>query len=233
MVAPESPENEGRPGTAIPLSHNTYCTGLYSTVFRGNLFLHQRSEDVSNVYAISLGFHTFGEYKGTGVHVRNVVIENNIAHGLKSNGSALVLSDLGTLRNVLIRGNHFQMPGMDTRLVKLEGKDHSGLKFSGNTYYSDAAKDGWFSLDGKPMDIGQWRKASGEPNAQAKQIHYPDDTRNIQNYMKHLGLEPTREAFYAEIRKQCKAYWRPEFTAPVINDWMRAGFGMERTEKKP
>ena len=25
------------------------------------------------------------------------------------------------------------------------------------------------------------------------------------------------------IRRQCKAHWRAEFTAPVINDWIRAG----------
>ena len=44
--------------------------------------------------------------------------------------------------------------------------------------------------------------------------------------------EITHEAFYAEIRKQCKTNWRRDFTAPVINDWMRKGFGMKEETLK-
>lgn len=318
-----SPENKGRPGQAIPLSHNTYCTGMYSTVFRGNmfvraasmgnkftanqgagssvnllmddnlyvdgeigigiggnapgplrwvncrvinnvmldvglsrptyrnlgwyldaldwdggriagnLFLHQRSEDVSNVYAIHLGSHTAkGSYKEAGVHVRNVLIEKNIAHGLRTRGSTLVLSELEKMRDVLIRENHFQMPGLETRLVSVSGEGGEGIVFAGNTYWSDAEAGEWFRVNRQPMGFTDWVQLTHEQGAKAEQVEYPDDTRNIQNYMKHLGLEPTHEAFIVEIRKQCKANWRTEFTAAVVNDWIREGFGAEKVESK-
>lgn len=61
-------------------------------------------------------------------------------------------------------------------------------------------------------------------------MDFPDPERGIEAYMKHLGYEPTLEAFYRECRKQSRRNWRPEFTAPVVNDWIREGFGMERVE---
>jgi len=35
------------------------------------------------------------------------------------------------------------------------------------------------------------------------------------------------DAFLAEVHKQSKANWREEFTAAAVNDYLRAGFGMQ------
>ena len=48
--------------------------------------------------------------------------------------------------------------------------------------------------------------------------------------MASLGHKPTFDAFLAEVRKQSKARWRPEFTAGAINAWFRQGFGMAKLD---
>jgi len=60
------PENKGRRGLAIPLSHNTYCTGMNSTIFRGNTFL--RAASIGNKWTANQG-------PGS---ARNIVIDDNL-----------------------------------------------------------------------------------------------------------------------------------------------------------
>lgn len=204
----------------------------------GNLLLHQCSQKQTGTYAIMIASieakHT-GKHAGPAGHIRNVTVRDNVIHGLFSGGAVLNVANAegGRIENIRIADNQIQMPGLETRLVAMMGKGLSEVRLSGNTYYSDADKDACFRVNKAEMDFKQWKERAGEPDAQVDRIEYPDDTRSIQSYMKHLGLDPTHEAFYAEIRKQCRANWRPEFTAPVINDWMRAGFGMKPVEQEP
>lgn len=60
------PENEGKPGRANPLSHNTYCTGMFSTIFRNNTFL--RAASIGNKFTANYG-------PGS---VRDLVVDNNL-----------------------------------------------------------------------------------------------------------------------------------------------------------
>ena len=59
-------ENKGKRGLAIPLSHNTYCTGMRSAIFRGNTFL--RAASIGNKWTANQG-------PGS---ARNIVIDNNL-----------------------------------------------------------------------------------------------------------------------------------------------------------
>ena len=55
---------------------------------------------------------------------------------------------------------------------------------------------------------------------------FPDPKRNLESYLTSIGETATFEAFLKEARKQSKANWRPEYTAAVINDYIREGFGV-------
>jgi hypothetical protein len=310
------PETEGKPGRAIPLSHNTYCTGMYNTVFRGNiftraasignkfsanygpgssrnvivennlyvdgeialsmggnnpgplrwldcrfernvildlglsrptgrnlawhigaldwnggriagnLFIHQRSEQLRNTHAVHLGAGGPNRrYPDAPVgRMRNLAVENNVIHGLYSTHAVFIITRPDRLENVTIRNNHLQQGLFKTPLMQVEGDELKGLTFQGNVYDSAADPAAWFAIGKEKMDFDVWVKAAGETGAAARKIDYADPARNIQAYMKHIGLTPTREAFIAEIRKQCRRRWRKDLTAPVINDWFRAGF---------
>lgn len=71
-------------------------------------------------------------------------------------------------------------------------------------------------------------KKSGETGARFAKTSFLDASRSIERYMQYLGSAPTHAAFISAVRKQSKANWRPELTAPVINDWLRAGFGAKK-----
>ncbi len=60
------PENRGKPGLANMLSHDTYCTQMYSTIFRNNLFL--RAASIGNKFTANYG-------PGS---VKDVVLDNNL-----------------------------------------------------------------------------------------------------------------------------------------------------------
>jgi hypothetical protein len=49
----------------------------------------------------------------------------------------------------------------------------------------------------------------------------------MRTWLSTLTIFVTANSF-AAVRKQSKTNWRPELTAPVINDWLRAGFGAKK-----
>jgi hypothetical protein len=44
--------------------------------------------------------------------------------------------------------------------------------------------------------------------------------------MRALGRSGSVAEFMQEARQQSRNNWRPEFTAVVVNDWVRQGFGV-------
>lgn len=311
------PKNQGKPGRAIPLSHNTYCTGMNSTVFRGNtflraasignkwtanqgvgsarnividnnlyvdgeigismggnqpgplrwknmritnnvmldmgrsrptgrtlgwyvdatdwdggliannLFLHQHSPEVRNVYAISVGsIDAKGTYQGKGVHCRNVTIRDNIIHGLESGGQMIRVAGGELLENVVFSGNQVQLPGLEQPLVLIDKL--GGVKFEDNTYFSDGEPGELFTVgrraDREELGFDGWVKKSGETGARFEKTPFADPDRSIETYIQSLGLAPSIDTLIREVRKQRKGHWRKEFTAGVINEWIRAGF---------
>lgn len=310
------PENRGKPGLASMLSHDTYCTQMYCTIFRnnlflrassiankftanygtgsvkdivldnnlyvegeigvsmggntaaplrwvncrvinnvlldigrgqptgrilgwgvdafdfdggeiaGNLFLHQQSDAVRNVYGLSIGCEQ--DCEGEGDHMRNVSIRGNVFHGLKNARMALKIRGADRMQGVAIANNLFQFDGIPSSLVRVDGPLSDGLTFSGNMYDSAAEPGRWFSVAGKELDFEKWVEQSGEKSAKRQKIDFPDSSRGIETYMRTLGKPPTLDAFISEVRKQSKASWRKEYTAPVINDWIRDGFGSKK-----
>ncbi len=309
------PENKGKPGRANPLSHNTYCTGMYSTIFRNNvflraasignkftanqgpgsvrnlvvrnnlyvdgeigismggnrsgplrwadcrvtdnvmldlgrsrptgrrlawyigatdwdggriarnLFLHQPRGEIRNVRGLML---RAGRESGSRqVHVRNVSVHHNLFHGLRNCGGAIIIGGHRRFRGVIIAENLLQFPGLTSRLVTADGSG-GGVTFRGNTYWSGAEPDRWFRVGDESLSFDEWVRRSGERAARRRKVEFADPDRSIETYMNWLGGEPTIAAFIAVARRQSRRTWRPEFTAPAVNRWIRAGFGPNR-----
>jgi len=192
----------------------------------GNLFLRQRSDVVTNVFGLSVGCGARQEAGQT--HARNVLVRDNVFHGLNNADAALIIQDSDYMKNLTFADNMFQFADVPSKLVKTDALSPE-LKFRNNIYDSAAAPETWFMVGEKPLSFEQWVKESGEQGARKEKIKFPDPERGIETYMKSLGKEPTFGAFIAEVRKQSKANWRKEFTTPVINDWIREGFGVKKT----
>jgi hypothetical protein len=141
---------------------------------------------------------------------------------------ALNIKGPGRMKGVTITENLFQFTGMPSTLIRVDRELGAGVTFKGNVYDSAAEPGRWFVVGQKGLDFEQWVKVSGEQGAQKRKIEFPDSSRGIETYMKSLGKTGTFNAFIAEVRQQSRANWRKEFTAPVINNWIREGFGVKK-----
>jgi hypothetical protein len=179
-----------------------------------NLFLHQQSPDVRNVYAIHLDGET-----------RDVTIQDNIVYGIRTNSELLILTDGATKENISVKDNQFQCPDEQTTLVESNGS-LSNYTFTNNSYFSGRAANEWFRVGGTRTDFAGWVSASNETGASAQEAAYPDPNRHITTFQAHLGKTATIQAFIDEVRKQSKFNWRREYTADSVNTWIREGFGL-------
>jgi len=200
-----------------------------------NLFAHQPREEIGNTYAIHVGsIDAKGSYHGKGVHCRDLLVRDNVVHGLRSGRAVLVAAGGPKFQRIVFADNLFQLPGLDQPMADIG--DLSGLEFRANTYYSDGEGEAFFEVgprgDEDELAFEQWARRADEPNARFRRMEFPDASRSIETYMKSLGKEPSIDAFIAETRRQSKTNWREEFTAGAVNDWMREGFGVQRESLK-
>jgi hypothetical protein len=192
----------------------------------GNLFLHQTSDAVRNVHGLSIGIGE-AELEEGQIGARNVTVRGNVFHGLKNARHALRIKGFDHVRNLTFAGNLFQFADVPRTLIKTDGLG-PGLIFRDNVYDGAADAGQWFAVGERTLSFEQWVKESGEQGARRARIEFSDPHRGIETYMKSLGKEPTFETFIAEVRRQSKANWRKELTAPAINAWIREGFGVKR-----
>jgi hypothetical protein len=104
--------------------------------------------------------------------------------------------------------------------------DPGNYTLSGNTYYSSRDTAEWFRVDRTDYGLTQWQSLSGESGVIVQEVSFADTTRTVETYHAFIGGQATLDAFITEVRKQSKCNWRLQYTAPVINNWIRAGFGM-------
>lgn len=165
--------------------------------------------------------------------LQNVKIRNNITYDWNGGGTyqnATIGMDVqGTWRGSAgtsdVTGNTIQLSrGMN---INVGGNSPDVLRYSGNTYYNAGPAGGHFRYWGTDTSDAGWPAASGESGAVFAQPNYVDPNRTIATYMTSLGGTATLDAFLAEARLQSKSNWRSQFTAPVVNDYIRQGFAIQ------
>jgi hypothetical protein len=98
------------------------------------------------------------------------------------------------------------------------------LSFSGNQYESALASPfNWF---GSSMNHSQWVSASGETGSVFGAISFPDPERDITSYMTSIGETGGPLEFISRSLQMNRWNWDSRFTAPVVNSYIRAGFGV-------
>lgn len=189
------------------------ATDWDSGSIEGNLFLRQRKKILGNTHAIKIGGKTG----------RHISVRNNIIHGLYSSNRKSLVSLGDGKEHVAFENNIVQRPFFEGPLVSAN-EPFSGYTVSGNHYFSKIAESEWFRIEKEAKSLSDWQTLTGETNAEDSLVDFVDTTRSIETYMESIAMTPTFESFIEEACKQSKDNWRPEFTAPVINDWFREGF---------
>lgn len=185
----------------------------------GNCMIHQDNREVGNVYGIHVG----------GSSTRNVRVQGNLIHGLHSTGALVQLPGGADQRGIALSGNVIQGTTGEAALVRAEG-NLSPYRPAGNTYHGIRDPEQWFRIADQSYGLEGWTERTNETGAVAREVSFPDPQRTVAGYNAAVGGEPTFEAFVAEVRRQSKANWRPQYTARAVNDYIRAGFGMKRVQ---
>jgi len=184
----------------------------------GNYLLHNDNPSVTNLY----GIHIDG-------HSSNVTVSFNLVYGLKKGAtnerSGSIIVDKGPKEEIRITDNLLQL--VDSKLRPIFADEIEQLTFTANKYFSEADEDLWFRAGGVDYDFQSWASYADDISSSAVQHEMLDPERSFETYLLTIGVNPTVDAFVAEIKKQTKYNWRQEFTAKVINEYIKEGYGGE------
>ncbi|MFB9069122.1 hypothetical protein [Pseudofulvimonas gallinarii] len=199
------------------LSWSVEAKDWHTGEITGNLFIHQRAA-MSNVYGLAVV--AIGQ-AGT------ILVENNVFGNMRGGSDGIVrLLNGNNVENVLFHNNVVQSPTA-TPLVALQP---GGYVFSGNNlYHSTSDEERMFRVNGDRVGLPEWIAASGDTGATVAPIGFPAPERDLETYVAHVGLGSGFEDFLTAVYGQSRSSWNPALTAGVINDWLRAGFGMPQT----
>lgn len=188
-----------------------------------NLLINQKT-DIGNCFGIRVTSHEAAGF------VSDVVLHGNVLANLNGGGntaSALVRLEEGQLASgVLCQGNTAHSDTSTPAISYTAG----GYAFgAGNRYSTGAPANQHFVLSGTFADLAGWKTATGDNDATTVAPDFPDPTRCIESYVDYLQLTGTDtkvDKFIKALEGQSKANWNPALTAPAVNDWLRAGFGL-------
>ena len=125
----------------------------------------------------------------------------------------------------MVTANDLQDPDLSMQLV-----DHTNaftnVDYTNNRYFTNKTASQWFDIGNVSKSYAQWLTESGETGSTDTEVTYTDPDRDEITYMTSIGETATFEAFITACRAQRKGAWDTNFTAAVINDYFRAGFGL-------
>jgi hypothetical protein len=150
-------------------------------------------------------------------------------------GGAFQFTDVKAAGNTINVTNNITESD-DSTQVLTSSYGMSGYNFSGNRWFTklNLGDAGWFvdndQVAVSRLSANQWGVAYGETNAVFNKTNFVDPTRTAATYMGTLGQPATNDALYAAQRQQSRGHFDPRLTAPVINDYIRAGFALSGTQ---
>lgn len=202
---------------------NDNVSGANPTIFNHNIYIQY---DCSNVFLkgniVMRGASHGAQLRPGGVAYNNLFVRNAI--GLLLGTSENITVDATALNNVLLEGTD-----IDTNNIRGWGIDLENINSAqvmNNLLANEiSVSDDPLNIDDDPntsyvgnivYNWGSGRFVSAGP--------FLDPNRSVVTYNAVLGNGATFEAFATELRKQSRDNWRPEYTAEVINAYIREGF---------
>lgn len=181
-----------------------------------NLIVNQRNAG----FAIAMNL-----YDGTsaaGLH--GVVVEGNIIHDW--HGPILIQGEAPQLSGFVFRQNVIGDTQSDNLLVELTRVPNGSIGACAENllWTANALPNSWCRIGTGNVSFDTWKTAMGDTSSQAVLPPYFDSKRTVEAYDERLGGDRSLESFMAVARRQSRTAWRPQYTAAVVNNWMRAGF---------
>jgi len=189
----------------------------------GNIIAQQRSGS-ANVCALEVS----GTYEN--LSIRNNVVVNWTEPGFQYAGA---FKFTGTPRGpVIVRDNVLQqgLGGAQPGSLIYQEPSAQYFTYSGNEYWTPNTGPHVMTMG---VTYAQWLTASGETDSSFAQHQYANPGLDIAAYMASLGRSGGLNEFMVEARMQSRSNWRPEFSAPVVNNFFRMGLGVSTAAPMP
>jgi hypothetical protein len=189
-----------------------------------NIVAHQRSGS-SNIYGIDVGHPS--------LPTSNVSLTRNIVYDWSNDGGGegVTLHLFGPHTNLTVDQNDFQQFAKTPGGGVLYAANLLGMTFSANRYFSSgrilyAAFQGERVIDvgSQALTIPEFLALTSDQTSTATQACYVDPSRDTAAYMAHLGKPATYDSYIQSARQMFRPVLAREFTAPVVNQYIRDGF---------
>ena len=154
---------------------------------------------------------------------QNVTISNNVIYNWNQ---GCIEMGTGPLTKILVTGNVLQDNLYGSALQVTDGAVNPQVKYSNNTYFSNAAAGKWFSVKHAFASYTTWVSTSGETAAKQLRFEFPNAARTVERYSALNGGASTVSSLLDSERLQSQANWRPELAAESIISYLDRGFGI-------
>lgn len=184
----------------------------------GNYLLHNDNLSVNNLNGINVSGHS-----------TDITLSRNIIFGLiksNSNGNGAINISSAPKDNIRVSENTIQLVSSEMQIITADFIGNS--EYTDNKYYSDAAPEQWFGSEGEHYNFDDWVLLSGDTNSTDQKEPFVDANRTFASYLMSIGLSGSIDDFVEQASQQSRANWNREFSATVINEYIRSGYGEEK-----
>jgi hypothetical protein len=217
----------GNLGAGNPRGSGLILGNTVNTVVERNVVAHNVTGSLPVPWILN-----FDNGQGNPAGMQNVTFRNNVVYDWGGTGAnAEIASDFNNVILNLVFDHNDVQDGVDSTYLAMLGSTTPDLVAqihgSGNRWYRASGVAGqMFQIGGVDMSFGDFVAAIGDSTSTFEAVAYSDPNRTIATYHASIGGAPSLQAFLSEARQQSKSYWRVQYTANAVNDYVRAGFGL-------
>ena len=199
--------------SSLPRGIGIQIVGTRDSIVEGNLIAHQVSGGLHWAILVDAASSRAST---------NLRIANNTAY---SWGSSVFVTDANYVSGMTIESNTFQE--MDGQPVTQATRPFTHISRN-NRYFSTRAPNEWVQTNNLGfISLATWMSNVNDTTSQAVQVQMSAPNRDAAAYNQAvLGSNTGLNGFLQSARSVRKGTWRSELTAPAVNAWVRAGYGM-------
>src|SRR5262249_16416013 len=143
------------------------------------------------------------------------------------NGVSTINGDGSTIYNIQFTNNKFQNHITSEPLLQHQNQSSTSTFYSANNVFDTSAPtNACMAISGGDISLAAWKPLVHDTSSVEQSAPFPDPDRSIATYNASIGGAPSLDDFMLQARLQSKAYWRDQYTAKAVNDYIRAGFGL-------
>lgn len=161
-----------------------------------------------------------------GIGIFDLTLERNVVYNW--GGSVQLNGSTSQFGGLVLLGNQIDNTVSNAVLLHhYQATTGQVAQSSGNRFFSSqVAPSGWIRVNGQSHSVASWASLVADATSFGASHSYLDPARTIATYDASIGGAGTQAAFLAQARAQSKSRWLPEYTAPAVNAYIRAGFDL-------